>query len=104
MLMGTTSINQLLSCISTKHKLSYHLALVLEDFEGNAVNVVVVCDTDYQPTEAHKGTLSRVWLAIPAIITVSLRVMKYVTRCVFEVTRYVIHVTRSLNYVTRFLS
>ena len=45
-----------------------------------------------------------VWLAIPAIITVSLRVLKYVTRCVFEVTRYVIHVTRNLNYVTRFLS
>ena len=59
MLIGTTSINQLLSCISTKHKLSYHLAHVLEHFEGNAVNVVVVCDTDYQPTEAHKGTLSR---------------------------------------------
>ena len=59
MLMGTTSINQLLSCISTKHKLSYHLAHVLEHFEGNAVNVVVVCDTDYQPTEAHKKTLSR---------------------------------------------
>ena len=59
MLMGTTSINQLLSCISTKHKLSYHLAHVLEHFEGNAVNVVVVCDTDYQPTEAHKRTLSR---------------------------------------------
>ena len=34
-------------------------AHVLEHFEGNAVNVVVVCDTDYQPTEAHKGTLSR---------------------------------------------
>ena len=46
----------------------------------------------------------RVWLAIPAIITVSLRVLKYVTRCVFEITRYVIHVTRNLNYVTRFLS
>ena len=46
----------------------------------------------------------RIWLAIPAIITVSLRVLKYVTRCVFEVTRYVIHVTRNLNYVTRFLS
>ena len=30
MLMGTTSINQLLSCMSTKHKLSYHLAHVLE--------------------------------------------------------------------------
>ena len=59
LLMGTTSINQLLSCISTKHKLSYHLAHVLEHFEGNAVNVVVVCDTDYQPTKAHKGTLSR---------------------------------------------
>ena len=59
MLMGTTSINQLLSYISTKHKLSYHLAHVLEHFEGNAVNVVVVCGTDYRPTEAHKGTLSR---------------------------------------------
>ena len=46
----------------------------------------------------------RLWLAIPAIITTSLRVLKYVTRCVFEVTRYVIHVTRNLNYVTRFLS
>ena len=58
MLIGTTSINQLLSCISTKHKLPY-LAHVLEHFEGNAVNVVVVCDTDYQTTQAHKGTLSR---------------------------------------------
>ena len=46
----------------------------------------------------------RIWLAIPAIITVSLRVLKYVMCCVFEVTRYVIHVTRNLNYVTRFLS
>ena len=59
MLMGTTSINQLLSCILTKRKLSYHLAYVLEHFEGNAVNVMVVCDADYLPTEAHKGTLSR---------------------------------------------
>ena len=50
------------------------------------------------------STQACVWLAIPAIITVSLRVLKYVTRCVFEVTRYVIHVTRNLNYVTRFLS
>ena len=54
MLMGTTSINQLLSCISTKHKLSY-LAHVLEHFEGNAVNVVVVCDTinPRRPTKEH---------------------------------------------------
>ena len=58
-----------------------------------ANNVVVAVDA-----------VRRVWLAIPAIITVSLRVLKYVTRCVFEVTRYVIHVTRNLNYVTRFLS
>ena len=47
---------------------------------------------------------TRVWLAIPAITMVLLRVLKYVTRYVCEVTRYVIHVTRNLNYVTRFLS
>ena len=46
----------------------------------------------------------RVWLAIPAITMVLLRVLKYATRYVCEVTRYVIHVTRNLNYVTRFLS
>ena len=46
----------------------------------------------------------RLWLAIPAITMVLLRVLKYVTRYVCEVTRYVIHVTRNLNYVTRFLS
>ena len=45
-----------------------------------------------------------VWLAIPAITMVLLRILKYVTRYVCEVTRYVIHVTRNLNYVTRFLS
>ena len=44
------------------------------------------------------------WLAIPAITMVLLRVLKYVTRYVCEVTRYVIHVTRNLNYVMRFLS
>ena len=48
--------------------------------------------------------VTRLWLAIPAITMVSLRVLKYVTRYVCEVTRYVIHVTRNLNYVTRFLS
>ena len=55
MLMGTTSINQLLSCISTKQKLSYHLVHVLEHFEGNAVSVVVVCDTinPRRPTMEH---------------------------------------------------
>ena len=46
----------------------------------------------------------RLWLAIPAITMVLLRVLKYVTRYVCEVTRYVIHVTRNLNYVARFLS
>ena len=45
-----------------------------------------------------------VWLAIPAITMVLLRVLKYVTRYVCEVTLYVIHVMRNLNYVTRFLS
>ena len=58
----------------------------------------------------HSGTLvradrhPRLWLAIPAITMVLLRVLKYVTRYVCEVTRYVIHVTCNLNYVTRFLS
>ena len=52
----------------------------------------------------HSDATWRLWLAIPAIITVLLRVVKYATRYVFEVTRYVIHVTRNLNYVTRFLS
>ena len=57
MLMSNTSINQLLSCKPTKQKLSYHLPHVsLEHSEGKAVNVVVVCDTDFQPTEAHQGT------------------------------------------------
>ena len=42
--MSTTSINRLLSCASTKHMFSYHLAHVsLEHFEGNAVHVVVLC-------------------------------------------------------------
>ena len=48
--------------------------------------------------------ITRLWLAIPAITMVLLRILKYVTRYVCEVTRYVIHVTRNLNYVTRFLS
>ena len=52
----------------------------------------------------YRPTCRRVWLAIPAITMVLLRVLKYVTRYVCEVTRYVIHVTRNLNYVTRFLS
>ena len=57
--MGTTSVDSLLSCTSTKCKLTYHLAHVfLEHFEEKAVNVVVVCDTDYQPTESHQGTFS----------------------------------------------
>ena len=65
--------------------------------------------TPYLPVNGYDSGLlfrsdQRLWLATPAIITVSLRVLKYVTRCVFEVTRYVIHVTRNLNYVTRFLS
>ena len=52
----------------------------------------------------NSSKVTRVWLAIPAIITVLLRVVKDVTRYVFEVTRYVIHVTCNLNYVTLFLS
>ena len=58
--MSTTSINQWLPCTSTKHKIGHHLAHVsLEHFKGKAVSVVEMCDTDYQATEAHQGTLSR---------------------------------------------
>ena len=59
MLMSTTSINQLLSCTSTKHKHKHLGHVSLEYFVVKAVKVVVVCDTDYQPTEAHQGTFSR---------------------------------------------
>ena len=53
--MSTTLINQLLSCASTKHKLTYHRTHVsLEHFTGKAVNVVVVCDTDYHPRSPTK--------------------------------------------------
>ena len=54
--MSTTLINQLLSCASTQHKLTYHLTHVsLEHFAGKAVNaVVVVCNTDYQPRSPTK--------------------------------------------------
>ena len=31
----------------------------LGHFEGEAVNVVVMCDADYQPMEYNQGTLSR---------------------------------------------
>ena len=55
------------------------------------------------PSPVNRACL-RLWLAIPAITMVLLRVLKYVKRYVCEVTRYVIHVTRNLNYVTRFLS
>ena len=61
------------------------------------------CDAE-DAAAAYLLCSERLWLAIPAIITVLLRVVKYATRYVFEVTRYVIHVTRNLNYVTRFLS
>ena len=54
--------------------------------------------------EERQQCKQRLWLAIPAITMVLLRVLKYVTRYVCEVTHYVIHVTRNLNYVTRFLS
>ena len=62
-------------------------------------------DRDWRNVGRTVPTLSqRLWLTIPAITMVLLRVLKYVTRYVCEVTRYVIHVTRNLNYVTRFLS
>ena len=72
-------------------------------FDYNIKSIV----TDAEPMLGRRRratSTQRLWLAIPAIITVSLRVLKYATRCVFEVTRYVINVTRNLNYVTRFLS
>ena len=50
---------QLISCTSKKHKLSYHFAHVsLENFEEEAVNVVLVCDAHFSthrgpPTKEH---------------------------------------------------
>ena len=60
MSISTISMKQLLSCTSTKHSLSCHLAHgLLEHFEGKAVKVVVVYDTvaksinPRRPTEEH---------------------------------------------------
>ena len=67
-LMSTTTINQLLSCTSTKHRFSYYLAHVfLENFEEKSVNAVVVCDTDYQPMGADQG-LSMQWWCVTQTI------------------------------------